>query len=759
MNKPGRSISLGHIRDLWLLYFIASLGVAINIVYLLIELFSNEPFADFRDHLVGHLFIMSLVFIFPAVAYVIYYSITRHELIRNSRMLELEVAARTRQLEDLKNFTESVMESVNDLIFVMGSDGRFNFVRGNSAMLGSDPEQLAGYQFIDMVAPGSIATAAGNFERILRGEEVEPYEVEILTCDAETRCIEISSTGYIEDGMVRAQVGVARDVTERRKLEHHALKRNRELSSLNSIASAVGRSLNLDDVLAAAMEQITILVNADRAWVHIYDEQESQLDLRVWKGRRSPVREQFAKIMLGEGLIGKAATGNAPLMANVEGFPDITGNPVADDIASLVVAPMKFGQRLVGAISVSSSEADFFSDEDLDLMRLASSQVAMAVENALLYEDLKRKTEELALQNTELALSADKISHLIYEAEQEQSFSVRYENRGLAKCWQVKECKQERCPSFESENLRCWQVAGTHCGGVVQGVFAQKFGQCEQCEVYKMACPDRLAGMGEAFNNMMAILERKVEEQRELQRQLFQSTRLAVIGELAANVAHEINNPLTGVLGFTSLLLKTLPEDDPNRKNLLIIEKETLRARDIVRNLLDFSRQDAVCKDDISITEVLENTMKLLRKQAELANVEVVQRIGDKVANVHADPNQIKQVFINILNNAIFAMPDGGRLTITVREINPAGDEGRVEIAFKDTGIGIAAEKLDKVFEPFFTSKDAGEGTGLGLSVSRRIVDEHGGSIDVDSMVGGGSTFTVNLPTAKAHAGNNQKVA
>jgi PAS domain S-box-containing protein len=730
---------------------IAGLGVFINLVYVIVELFKGDPFQNLSQHVTAYVFIWSLIIIFPLVSYLIFRFVTSHELINNSRLLEIDVATRTRQLEDLKNFTENVMASVNDLIFVIGSDGRFHFVRGNYSMLGCEPEELSGFQFIDMVAPGSVAAAVNNFERVLLGEEVPPYEVEIIACDRERRFIEISSTGYIEDEMVRAQVGVARDITERRKLEHHVLKRNRELSSLNSISASVSKTLDLDTVLATALEQIAILLNSDRAWVHIYREDKGWLELSTWRGRKSTVTEQLQRVTLGEGIIGKAAESDSPMAANVDEYPDYAGEPVmGDDIVSLAVAPMKSSRRLVGVLSVASEETDFFSTEDMDLLRLASSQVAMAVENALLFDESKRNMEELALQNRELAESADKISHLICAAEQQQSFSVRYENPELVKCWEVKECVQTDCPSYGAENLRCWQVSGTHCGGEVQGVFAQKFGQCEKCEVYKMARSDRLAGMGEAFNNMMAILERKVEEQRKLQEQLIQSTKLAVIGELAANIAHEINNPLTGVLGFSSLLIRNLPPDDPNAKNLKVIERETLRARDIVRNLLDFSRQDIGEKKAISVIGVVEDTLTLLRKQAELAGVEVIQDFAGDIPDVYGDSNQLKQVFINILNNAIFAMHDGGNLTVKVRSITPIGDSGRVEISFKDTGIGIPPAKLEKVFEPFYTSKDIGEGTGLGLSVSRRIVDEHGGYIGVNSTVGAGSTFTVMLPIAVA---------
>jgi two-component system NtrC family sensor kinase len=296
-------------------------------------------------------------------------------------------------------------------------------------------------------------------------------------------------------------------------------------------------------------------------------------------------------------------------------------------------------------------------------------------------------------------------------------------------------------------------VAGTHCGGEVQGVFAQKFGRCEKCEVYRIAHTGRLAGLGEAFNNMMAMLEQQVEEQNQLQEQLTQSTKLAALGELAANIAHEINNPLTGVLGYSALLQRGLDKDDPSLKNLKVIESETIRARDIVRNLLDFVRQEGLKKHKACIRDVMDDTLYLLRKQAELINVKIVLDYDDEVPQVYIDVNQMKQVFINILNNALHAMPGGGKLTVSIRAAKPDVKRPWVEVSFRDTGSGIPAEKVDMVFNPFFTSKELGEGTGLGLSVSQRIVEEHGGSIEVESKVGAGSIFTVKLPTANITAG------
>ncbi|MHB9053296.1 MAG: GAF domain-containing sensor histidine kinase [Thermoleophilia bacterium] len=672
-----------------------------------------------------------------------------------SRALELEVAARTRELEDLKSFSENIMASVNDVIFVIGSDGRFQFVSGDSeAVLGFQTEALMGRQFSDIVAPGAIATAVTNFEKVMWGHEVQPYELEVIDAGGRTKFIEISGTAYRESGKVIAQIGVARDITERKKLEQHSLERNRELAALNDVAGAVGQSLDPDQILSAALEQVADLFTSHRACVHLYDADTGQLDLRVWKGGSEKFLSRIAHLKPGEGLIGIVAGNGKAMALNVEEFPGDTAEAVAGDgVACVAAVPMKFRGRLIGVLGVGSERSDRFSPADLSLLGAIGSQVAMALENALLFEDLQKKTGELASQNTDLANATQKISHLIAAAEKERSFSVRFDNPGLVKCWEFKNCAYTDCPSFKSENRRCWQVAGTHCGGEVQGVFAQKFGRCEKCEVYKVARADRLAGLGEAFNNMMAMLEQQVEEQIQLQEQLLQSTKLAALGELAANIAHEINNPLTGVLGYAALLRRGLPADDPTAKNLKVIENETIRARDIVRNLLDFARREGLKKRKTSIREVMDDSLSLLRKQADLINVKVLLDYEDDVPNVYIDVNQMKQVFINVLNNALHAMERGGKLTVSIRAAKPDGKQPWVEVAFKDTGSGISPEKIDLVFNPFYTSKDIGEGTGLGLSVSQRIVEEHGGVIEVASKLGEGSTFTVKLPTANVSTG------
>jgi len=252
---------------------------------------------------------------------------------------------------------------------------------------------------------------------------------------------------------------------------------------------------------------------------------------------------------------------------------------------------------------------------------------------------------------------------------------------------------------------------------------------------------------GAALQNafLYADLKHKINELSSTQQQLVHSSKMAAIGELAANVAHEINNPLTSVLGYTSHLLKTLKVPEESRQKLRMMEQETLRVRKIIRNLLDFSRQRASRMQPGDLLQPLRETVSLLRGVADNAAVRIIEDYPESPVIVSMDHDEIKQVFINLLNNALHAMPTGGELRIKV----DAGRDNDRGVEFSDTGHGIPGEHLGKIFEPFFSTKGNGDGTGLGLSISYRIVQNHGGRIEVESEVGRGSRFRVVLPLPK----------
>ncbi|MDH4161092.1 MAG: ATP-binding protein [Nitrospirota bacterium] len=254
------------------------------------------------------------------------------------------------------------------------------------------------------------------------------------------------------------------------------------------------------------------------------------------------------------------------------------------------------------------------------------------------------------------------------------------------------------------------------------------------------ATGDEFGELATSFNSMTHDLQRS-------QRQLLQSAKLAAVGELATNIAYEVNNPLTGVLGYAGLLLKADDVPADKKEHLRTIERETLRAREILRNLLDFSRRKPPQLSSIRISSVIEDTLALVRGQAKLANVEIKTECSEQLPEVAVDIDEMRQVFLNLINNAFHSMPSGGILTIACsNEINHY-ERHMISISLTDTGLGIAEEHLDKIFDPIFTSRPDGEWTGLGLSISFMIVQNHGGKIEVESSVGEGSTFRVLLPT------------
>jgi two-component system NtrC family sensor kinase len=259
--------------------------------------------------------------------------------------------------------------------------------------------------------------------------------------------------------------------------------------------------------------------------------------------------------------------------------------------------------------------------------------------------------------------------------------------------------------------------------------------------------PPEIEALGRAFNSMTAAIRARDQQlHRQTHDKLMRSDRLAMIGQLAAGVAHEINNPLGSILLFSRLVIQQVPPQGRIRENLDRIEKETKRCHVIVKSLLDFARERKPLVESLDVNEVLDMTLKLYEGQFLFQNIQVVREYGTQLPKIRGDQLQLQQVFMNIVLNAVDAMNGRGRLVLATKESAPAGF---VEIAISDSGCGIPPENIERIFDPFFTTKGVGHGTGLGLSVSYGIVQSHQGDIAVSSAPGAGATFTVSLPVAE----------
>lgn len=293
----------------------------------------------------------------------------------------------------------------------------------------------------------------------------------------------------------------------------------------------------------------------------------------------------------------------------------------------------------------------------------------------------------------------------------------------------------------------------------------------------KINTSDEMGLLARTFNNMTNDIKRYKENmenwtkalEEEIQKktaeimkaheQLINAEKLASLGRMAAGVAHELNSPLTGIVTFAHLMLKRLPpENKQDREDLEIIIEQANRCSKIIKGLLGFSRKATAERVEININTLLDSTIAMVRNQAKFHNIKFVLNFDESLPMIHVDPNQMQQVFLNLLINAADAMNERGQITIATRTVGESEEtpwfkmghpqEGKkyIEIEFTDTGPGIPEEYMGKIFEPFFTTKPVGKGTGLGLAVSYGIIKRHGGNITVRSEPGKGASFFIRLP-------------
>ena len=251
--------------------------------------------------------------------------------------------------------------------------------------------------------------------------------------------------------------------------------------------------------------------------------------------------------------------------------------------------------------------------------------------------------------------------------------------------------------------------------------------------------------------NMHKNITEAYQDLKEVQEQIVWTEKLASLGKLAATIAHEINNPLAGVLNYIRLIIKQLSRNrltheklEDISRYLKIMESETARCGEIVKDLLAFSRRTKITMESNSIEDIINKTLNLISHELEMKELQLKKNIAPNLPKVKCDFKQIQQVLLNLMYNASEAMPSGGTLTITANRAN--GAKALLEVAISDTGCGISEKDMENIFEPFFTTKEEGKGVGLGLSVVYGIIARHNGTIAVESEPGKGSTFKVRLP-------------
>jgi len=411
--------------------------------------------------------------------------------------------------------------------------------------------------------------------------------------------------------------------------------------------------------------------------------------------------------------------------------------------------------RMVAVIGLGrSADGALLSSEDVEILRTVSGYISVAIENSLLYQEQQRRAGELEIlkEFNESIVESINVGLMAVDL----NGNITRLNSALEEIFSL---TRDEAIGKNVEELFAEDFADTL--NQVLGPDGWHLRQTRQ--IYKMHTATR-AGRSLVLNIALAPLCADSDEQTgalvvfedvtqrlHLEEQLQQREKLSSIGLLAAGVAHEVNTPLTGVSSYTQMLLNMLPENDPKHALLLKVRRQADRATDIVNNLLNFSRTGSAAEfGGVEIHRVLDDTLQLLEPQLRRSQIEIVRDYAENLPSVYGNAVKLQQVFTNLILNARDSIADGnGRITLATRK---GDDDGLLVIDVADSGVGIAPEDVAKIYDPFFTTKGVGRGTGLGLAVTYGIVQEHSGHISVLSTPGLGTTFRITLPTSDPRA-------
>jgi PAS domain S-box-containing protein len=411
--------------------------------------------------------------------------------------------------------------------------------------------------------------------------------------------------------------------------------------------------------------------------------------------------------------------------------------------------------RMVAVIGLGrSADGALLSSEDVEILRTVSGYISVAIENSLLYQEQEHRAAELEIlkEFNESIVESINVGLMAVDL----NGSITRLNSALEEIFSL---TRDEAVGKNVEDLFAEDFADTlH---QVLGPDGWHLRQTRQ--IYKMHTATR-GGRSLVLNIALAPLCADSDEQTgalvvfedvtqrlHLEEQLQQREKLSSIGLLAAGVAHEVNTPLTGVSSYTQMLLNMLPENDPKHALLLKVRRQAERATDIVNNLLNFSRTGSAAEfAGIDIHRVLDDTLQLLEPQLRRSDIQIVRDYAENLPPVHGNSVKLQQVFTNLILNARDSIANGnGRITLATRK---GDDDESLLIEVADSGVGIAPEDVAKIYDPFFTTKGVGRGTGLGLAVTYGIVQEHSGHINVSSTPGLGTTFRIMLPTSDPRA-------
>jgi two-component system, NtrC family, sensor kinase len=515
-----------------------------------------------------------------------------------------------------------------------------------------------------------------------------------------------------------------------------------QVELINELSGIINSSLSIGTIFRMVVSELKKLIAYDRASLLLYNEIDDTLLIFALDTEMKTAMRKGVKAPIEGTSAGWVVRNNRPWISSDLAdtrFP-LDRKLLHEGIRSTVSIPL-YHDRMLGVFNFDSTSPGRYSDKDVDVLLMVAKHIAVALENALLFEEISKEKKEWER-------TFDAITDMVWIEDGRQQV-VRANQTLLA-----------RTGFSKSE------IIGKHCGELLDRI---------DIGITQCLCLDTLIGKRPSFQELKnssgsifhfwayplmddegklyAIVHylKDVTAQKRLEHQLILSDKLASLGTLVAGIAHEINNPLGIIAGYSEALLDRAHEpalanvrgfeDFP--EYLRTIHSEIFRCKGILKSLLEFARPSGGTFREIDINELIKEVLLLLQHRTARLKHKLELSLNRDLPKIYADAGSLRQLLMNLLLNAIYFTSEGGSICITTG----LDRAGRIRLTVQDTGAGIPAELLGKVFDPFFTTKPVGEGTGLGLTISHRIVEEHRGTIEVESQPGKGTSFIITLPS------------
>lgn len=547
---------------------------------------------------------------------------------------------------------------------------------------------------------------------------------------------------------IGSQLGVA---IENARLIAQLQDKMRQIGLINELSSVINSSLSIGTVFRIMASEIRKMIDYDRASLLLFNEKESNLIIFALDTEMKTFMPRGIKAPVEGTSAGWVIRNNRPWinhdLSSELKFP-LDKKLFDEGIRSTISIPL-FQDKLLGVFNLDSTDIGKYSERDFQILLPVAKHISIALENALLFEEISREKKEW-----EKTFNA--ITDMLWTEDSRQL--LRRANHALLSNtgFSANEINgKRRCEILgrigiaEDECLRASDVSRS------KPSFIELKGHGGN--IFNFWSYPLIDEEGRLYATVHYLKD--VTSQKRLEQQLVRTDKLASLGTLVAGIAHEINNPLGIIAGYSEALLDragstTLSahadfEDFP--EYLQTIHNEIFRCKGILRTLLDFARPSGGISREIDINELIKEVILLVNHKAKTLRHNIQLELNREVPKIHAEPGTLRQLFMNILINSMYFTPENGSIVIETNMDGPPDDlrfaAGHgIRVTISDTGSGIDSSIIGRVFDPFFTTKPVGDGTGLGLSICHKIVEEHGGSIDVESTPGKGTTFFIKLP-------------